>query len=91
MSNLKKAAWIADELGEDVDDVYDVLLGGIRYPNNLVDRVETAANEYDNQKERGLHETRVREARDDEGGDEPIESTNQSSVRGFGDGSDQAF
>ena len=44
----KKAAWIAEQLGENQDDVYDVLLGNITNPYELYSSVETLSREYDN-------------------------------------------
>jgi hypothetical protein len=43
----KKAIWIADGLNEDADDVYDILLGVIKHPQELVNEVERAAEQYD--------------------------------------------
>lgn len=49
-SRWKKALWIAEELGEDVEEVYDILLGNITEPRDLVQDVESLSNTYDNQK-----------------------------------------
>lgn len=45
----KKALWIAEELGYGVDpeDVYDVLLGTIKKPEEFVASVESRLHEYD--------------------------------------------
>ncbi len=49
MSLLKKANWIALELDENPDDVYDVLLGNITAPYELYNSVQSLATEYDRQ------------------------------------------
>lgn len=46
----KQALWIAEELGESPEDVYDVLLGNITEPRDLVNDVEQLAQNYCNQK-----------------------------------------
>lgn len=46
-SNFKKAQFIAENLGEDFEDVYDILLGNITQPQELCYSVETASREYD--------------------------------------------
>ena len=43
----RKAAWIADILDENLDDVYDVLLENITMPNDLVSAVNSASLDYD--------------------------------------------
>jgi hypothetical protein len=47
MSLLRKANWIASELNENADDVYDVLLGNITSPWEFYNSVETLSNQYD--------------------------------------------
>lgn len=42
-----KAEYIAKELNEDFDDVYDVLLGNITGMTQFVSSVEATAHEYD--------------------------------------------
>ena len=42
-----KARWIAKQLDENVDDVYDVLLGNITTPWSLYQGVESMSREYD--------------------------------------------
>ena len=44
---IRKAKWIAEELNEDQEDVYDVLLGNIKGPSSFVASVESQAYEYD--------------------------------------------
>lgn len=46
----KTALWIADELGEDPEEVYDVLLGNITEPRDLVSNVERLSQDYRNKK-----------------------------------------
>lgn len=55
----KKALWIAEELGEDSEDVYDIILGNITEPRELVSNVEALAQQYDNQKSGKFYSTRV--------------------------------
>jgi len=43
----RKALWIAEELGEDLDDCYDVLLGNIKGPTEFVASVMACLQEYD--------------------------------------------
>jgi hypothetical protein len=50
---LRKAAWIAKQLKEDREDVYDVLLGNITKPRSLVDAVAACESEYDSLLTRG--------------------------------------
>ncbi len=47
MSRLKKAAWIAEQLDKNQDDVYDVLLGNITSPYEFYSDVDTLSREYD--------------------------------------------
>jgi hypothetical protein len=53
-SNWKKAIWIAEELGANPEDVYDVILGNITEPRDLVNNVESLSYTYDNQKLRRM-------------------------------------
>ena len=46
-STWKKALWIAKQLDENVDDVYDVLLGNITAPYELYSSVMSLNREYD--------------------------------------------
>lgn len=46
-SRWKKASWIAEQLGENIDDVYDVLLGNLTRPWELYQGVESMSREYD--------------------------------------------
>lgn len=49
----KQAAWIAEEMGvENVDDVYDALLGNITKPDEFYSEVQSLALEYENIYER---------------------------------------
>ncbi len=48
----KRAYWIAEELGECPEDVYDVLKGNITQPRDLVDNVEQYSQNYSEQKKR---------------------------------------
>lgn len=47
MTTHKKARWIAEQTGENQDDVLDVLLGNITAPYNFCNSVETLSREYD--------------------------------------------
>lgn len=47
-SKLRKAHWIANEINANADDVYDVLLGNITAPWELVNSVNAMATDYDN-------------------------------------------
>lgn len=51
----KKALWIAQEMNENVDDVYDVLLGNLTRPWELYAGVETMAIEYDRLYDKVVH------------------------------------
>jgi hypothetical protein len=51
-SNWKKAQWIAEELEADVEEVYDILLGNITEPQDLVTDVNSLSQNYDFQKQR---------------------------------------
>ena len=42
-----KAKWISEQIDEDFDDVYDVLLKNITGPSQFVASVEAAAFDYD--------------------------------------------
>lgn len=53
----KMAHWIAEELGEDPEDVYDVILGNITEPRELVINVEQLEQDYRHQKSRFLYTT----------------------------------
>ena len=55
----KKALWSAEELGEDPEEVYDVLLGNITEPRDLVVNVESLSHTYDNQKSGQFFSSRV--------------------------------
>jgi hypothetical protein len=55
----KKALWVAEELGEDVEDVYDVILGNITEPQDFVANVEQLAQAYDNKKSGQFFSVRV--------------------------------
>lgn len=55
----KKALWIAEELGEDPEDVYDVILGNITEPRDLVSNVEHLSQAYDNKKSGQFFSSRV--------------------------------
>lgn len=48
----KKALWIAEQMNDDADNVYDVLLYTIKKPEDFVNEVFTAAREYDEFMER---------------------------------------
>jgi hypothetical protein len=43
--------WIAEELGEDADEVYDVLLGTIKSPEDFVASVQASLADYDDEVE----------------------------------------
>ena len=45
----RKAAWIASELDENLDDIYDVLLGNITTPSSFVSSVEACSASYDDE------------------------------------------
>ncbi len=46
--SIKMAMWVHGQLGySTVDDVYDVLLGNITLPTDLVNEVKTLAIEYE--------------------------------------------
>ena len=47
VSRWKKAAWIAKQMDENVDDVYDFLLGNLTRPYEIYMEVETLSKEYD--------------------------------------------
>lgn len=47
----KKALWIAGELGEDPEEVYDIILGNITEPRDLVANVESLSQDYNNKKQ----------------------------------------
>lgn len=51
--NWKMALWIADEIQEDPEDVYDVLIGNITEPKELVNAVEGCKTQYDSNKKSG--------------------------------------
>lgn len=53
-SKMRKAAWIAKQLDENVDDVHDVLLGNIVNPWEFCNSVELLANEYDRLYDEGI-------------------------------------
>jgi hypothetical protein len=58
------ARWIAIELGEDLEDIYDVLLGNITEPRDLVNNVEQLSQNYYNEKSRfpdtfGVHTSSI--------------------------------
>lgn len=53
-SRWKKALFIADELGADPEEVYDILLGNLTEPGDLVADVMSYEQNYDTQKERQL-------------------------------------
>lgn len=53
-SRWRKALFIAEELGEDAEDVYDVLLGNVTEPREFVDAVELQSQNYDFKKEQQL-------------------------------------
>lgn len=42
-----KAKWVAKQIDEDFDYVYDVLMGNITGPSQFVAQVEATAQEYD--------------------------------------------
>lgn len=52
----KKALWIAEQMNDDADNVYDVLLYTIKKPQDFVDEVNRYLYEYDTD-----HEKHVRE------------------------------
>ena len=47
-----EAEWIAEELGESQEDIYDVLLGNITEPRDFVADVERLSQEYQYKKSR---------------------------------------
>lgn len=47
-STYRKAMWIAEQINEDTEDVYDVLIGVIRKPKEFVDAVFDGLAEYNN-------------------------------------------
>ena len=60
----KEASWIAEELGEDQEDVYDVLLGNITEPRDFVSNVVRLSQNYRNEKFRfpdtfGVHSSSI--------------------------------
>ena len=60
----KEALWIAEELGDNPEDVYDVLLGNITEPRDLVNNVERLSHTYNNTKSRftdtfGVHSSTI--------------------------------
>ena len=42
-----KAKWVSEQIDEDFEDVYDVLMGNITMPSQFVAQVEATAQEYD--------------------------------------------
>lgn len=52
MTLLLKAKWIAKQLSEDEDNVYDILLKNITQPEKLVSDVEYLDLEYEKLKEK---------------------------------------
>jgi hypothetical protein len=48
----RKAMWIAEQLNEDVEDVYDVLLFNIKKPESLVTSVFDLLLEYNTEVEK---------------------------------------
>lgn len=60
----QQALWIAEELGECPEDVYDVLLGNITEPRDFVNNVERLSQDYNYKKSRfadtfGVHPSTV--------------------------------
>lgn len=47
ISRHRKARWIAEQLGENQDDVYDALLGNITAPYEFYNSVLSLEREYD--------------------------------------------
>ena len=59
-----EAEWIAEELGESQEDIYDVLLGNITEPRDFVADVERLSQEYQYKKSRvtdtfGVHSSSI--------------------------------
>lgn len=52
----KKALWIAEQMNDDADNVYDVLLGNIKKPTSFVDEVNQYLYEYDTDHEKHIRE-----------------------------------
>lgn len=52
----KKALWIAEQMNDDADTVYDVLLGNIKKPTSFVDEVNQYLYEYDTDHEKHIRE-----------------------------------
>lgn len=52
----KKALWIAEQMNDDADNVYDVLLGNIKKPTSFVDEVTQYLYEYDTDHEKHIRE-----------------------------------
>ena len=50
----KEALYIAEELGEDPEEVYDMILGNLTEPRDLFSNVERLSQDYSSQKERFL-------------------------------------
>ena len=52
----KKALWIAEQINDDADNVYDILLGNIKKPTSFVDEVNQYLYEYDTDHEKHIRE-----------------------------------